>query len=33
MCEDLEKQYNTLLTEYPKCVEKKMAPLGECRRK
>lgn len=26
MCEDLEKQYNTLLTEYRKCVEKKMAP-------
>ena len=26
MCEDLEKQYNALLHEYQKCVEKKMAP-------
>ena len=26
MCEDLEKQYNELLPEYRKCVEKKMAP-------
>lgn len=26
MYEDLEKQYNALLHEYKKCVEKKMAP-------
>ena len=26
MCEDLEKQYNELLPEYRKCVEKKMVP-------
>ena len=26
MCEDFEKQYNELLPEYRKCVEKKMAP-------
>ena len=26
MYEDLEKQYNALLHEYQKCVEKKMAP-------
>ena len=30
MYEDLEKQYNALLHEYQKCVEKKMAFFYQC---